>query len=104
MIYSQDAPTLEAELHRRFNLTRLNKVNFRKEFFRVNLAEVRKVVEELQLDAQFTMAAEAREYRETLAIEKLPEAERLAKLNILMRQEESAPLETRSDEDASEAA
>lgn len=41
---------------------------------------------------------------ETLAIEKLPEAERLANLNILMRQEEAAPPEMLDDEDEHEAA
>ncbi|MDL2226989.1 GIY-YIG nuclease family protein, partial [Deltaproteobacteria bacterium OttesenSCG-928-M10] len=88
MIYCEDAPALEAKLHQKFNLARVNKVNFRKEFFRVAISDVRNMLEELGLEAKFTMTAEAREYRETLAIDNLPEAERLAKLNALMRLEE----------------
>ena len=103
MIYSQDAPALEAALHRRFNIDRMNKVNFRKEFFKVGIAEVKKALDEMKLDAQFTLAAEAREYRETLAIDQLPEAERLARLNVLLRQEESAPA-VQDDDDKVEAA
>lgn len=68
MIYSDDAPTLEKELHRRFHETRLNKINYRKEFFRVPALTIREAVEELDLDVHFTMSAEAREYRESIAL------------------------------------
>ena len=102
MIYSLDAPKLENELHRRFNLERVNKVNFRKEFFKVSLTEIKAALAELNIETQFTMAAEAREYRETLAIEKLPEAERLARLNVLLRQEESAPVSFESEDEAAQ--
>lgn len=70
MIYSEDAPTLEKELHRRFERESVNKVNPRKEFFKTSLAEVRQVVEQQNLlDVHWTMKAEAAEYRESLAIE-----------------------------------
>lgn len=70
MIYSEDAPTLEKELHRRFERESVNKVNPRKEFFKISLAEVRQVVEQQNLpDVHWTMKAEAAEYRESLAIE-----------------------------------
>lgn len=47
----------------------MNKVNPRKEFFRVGLAQLRAAVEERGIEASWTMAADAAEYRETLAIE-----------------------------------
>lgn len=80
MIYSDDAVALEAELHSRFNQNRVNKVNFRKEFFRVSLDDIRQVASDLELDIHITILAEALEYRETLAIEHLPEVERAAVL------------------------
>lgn len=70
MIYSEDAPALERELHKKFLRLQLNKVNPRKEFFRVTLAEIRNEIEGMAINAKWTMTAEARQYRESLAIEK----------------------------------
>lgn len=69
LILSDDAPALEHSLHKHFIGAQVNKVNHRKEFFRVNLTTIRKEVEQMGLDVRWTMAAEARQYRETLAIE-----------------------------------
>lgn len=70
MVYSEDAPTLEKELHQRFNRESVNKVNPRKEFFRTSLAEIRQVVESRGMaDIHWTMRAEALEYKESIAIE-----------------------------------
>jgi hypothetical protein len=71
MIRSDDAPSLERLLHERFENFRVNKVNYRKEFFRVPIQALRECVAEMKLEASFTMTAEAREYRETLAFEKM---------------------------------
>lgn len=76
MIYSEDAPALERMLHDAFNDLRINKVNPRKEFFRLPLARIQTLAVEKGFNVTFTMAAEAREYRETLALEKMPPAER----------------------------
>lgn len=71
MLYSDDAPTLEKELHRRFDRESVNKVNPRKEFFRTSLAEIKQtVIQQGFVDVHWTMKAEATEYRESLAIEK----------------------------------
>lgn len=70
LIYSDDAPTLENNLHKYFVDNQLNKVNTRKEFFKVTIADVRRRVEELNLPAKWTMTALASEYRESLAIER----------------------------------
>lgn len=68
-IESDDAPALETALHHELSLAQMNKVNPRKEFFRVDLSLIRKLVEARGLDANWTIAAEAAEYRESLAIE-----------------------------------
>ena len=71
MIYSDDAPALEAELHRCLDEKRMNHVNRRKEFFMVRLARIRQRCEELGVDVHWTMKAEATEYHESKAMHKL---------------------------------
>jgi len=71
MIRSDDAPTLENMLHKEFEATRINKVNYRKEFFQVPIQRLRDFVAEKSLEATFTMKADAREYRETKALENM---------------------------------
>jgi hypothetical protein len=68
MIYSENAPALEAGLHQQFNDRRLNAVNNRKEFFNVTLNEIEKAVHELHGHIEFTKVAEAKEYRESVAM------------------------------------
>lgn len=69
MIWSEDAPALEKILHRKFLKQQINKVNPRKEFFRASLAEIKAEVESMKLEATWTLAAQAAEYRESLEIE-----------------------------------
>jgi len=75
IILSEDAPALETQLHKHFVMSQVNKVNHRKEFFRASIAEIRREIEELGIEAKWTMAAEAREWRETLAIERAMQAD-----------------------------
>lgn len=70
MIYSDDAPALERELHQQFAEHQVNRVNPRKEFFNVPLAQVRSAIESADIEAHWTMAAEALEYRESKALAK----------------------------------
>jgi hypothetical protein len=75
MIYSDDAPSLEKELHRTFEQNSVNKVNPRKEFFRLPLTDIRQAVEERGLnEIHWTMKAEAAEYRETQSVAKKQQA------------------------------
>jgi len=69
MISSEDAPTLEKSLHAKFKSNQVNKVNSRKEFFKINLKDIRKEIDLLDIKAKWTLKAEAREFRESLAIE-----------------------------------
>lgn len=68
MIYCEDAPTLERALHTHFSARRLNKVNTRKEFFRVSLDEIRAAVERLHGVVSFVLVPHAKDYRTSLAI------------------------------------
>lgn len=70
LIYNEDAPKLETELHKKFAKAQLNKVNPRKEFFKTSLKEIKAIVEELGIEAKWTLLAQAKEYRESLVIEK----------------------------------
>lgn len=69
MIYSDDAPSLENHLHKVFNDKQVNKVNSRKEFFNVGIKDIKSTIQQMNIDAHWTMFAEAKEYRESLAIE-----------------------------------
>jgi chromosome segregation ATPase len=69
LIPSEDAPALERELHKRLVRMQVNKVNPRKEFFRLTLQDIRQELEGMGIQARWTMTAECREYKETLAIE-----------------------------------
>ncbi|MFO1458946.1 MAG: DUF4041 domain-containing protein [Verrucomicrobiota bacterium] len=89
MIKCDDAPALERVLHEQFDELRVNKVNYRKEFFRVPVQRLRDFVAERKLEATFTMAAEAREYRETLALEKMTPEQR-AKYHVRINGAEGA--------------
>lgn len=75
MIYSDDAPSLEKELHKKFNEQSVNKINPRKEFFNTTIAEVKQAVEQQGLhEVHWTLKAEAAEFRESLAIAKEQQA------------------------------
>ncbi|ACB76348.1 DUF4041 domain-containing protein [Opitutus terrae] len=67
MMYTENAPALEYQLHDHFEAKRVNLVNERKEFFRVTLAEIAEFAKANNYPVTITKLAEAREYRETLA-------------------------------------
>jgi hypothetical protein len=73
MVFSEDAPNLENELHKAFASRKVNLLNYKKEFFKVTLEEIEIKVKSLGLECEFIRVPEAMEYRETLAI--------MAKLN-----------------------
>lgn len=63
MMYTEDAPALEKTLHNHFNDRRINKVNTRKEFFRVSLDEIEAAARQHhRADVEFTRVVEAKEY------------------------------------------
>lgn len=69
MIFSDDAPKLEAELHRAFDNKRVNMVNGRKEFFNVSLDEIERVIKENHDKiVEIKRVPDAEQYRETKII------------------------------------
>lgn len=67
MVFSDNAPALEAKLHEHFTTGRLNKVNGRKEFFRANISEIESVIRENYDSAvEVTHEAAAEQYRESV--------------------------------------
>jgi multidrug efflux pump subunit AcrA (membrane-fusion protein) len=69
IIRTSDAPTLETALHKAFADRRVNRINERKEFFRVDLEEIAEAVRKHHGEFELTRVAEAAEYRKSLAIQ-----------------------------------
>lgn len=95
IILSDDAPALETKLHKHFLLRQVNKVNHRKEFFRAALSDIRSEIESLGVEARWTMLSEAKEFRESQAIERAIEndpAAREAWLNRQLTLEPATPI------------
>ena len=70
MIFSENAPELENILHQTFRDKSVNKVNYRKEFFKVSLEEIEETVRKnFDKTVDFIKIPNATEYRQTLEIE-----------------------------------
>lgn len=96
MIWADDAPALEHALHKQFLTAQINKVNPRKEFFRLPVTVLRDAVEKMGLQATWTLTADASQYRETLSIERelaarTEEAERWLRDQLEVTPEQLAP-------------
>lgn len=105
MIFHEDAPALERSLHKHFLTAQVNKVNPRKEFFRVPLHVIHAELDALGITAKWTLTAEAREYRETLAIEKtLQENPEKGREWLASQERYAATADPREDDQAEEAA
>lgn len=68
MAHSEDAPALENALHRELHKHRVNRMNPRKEFFRVDMATLTRIIEEHCGTVEFTADADALEYRQSLTM------------------------------------
>lgn len=68
MIYSENAPALESELHRIFDNKRVNLVNKSREFFNVKLDDIEEEVLKISPESNFIKIIEAQQYRESVAI------------------------------------
>ena len=64
-IFSEDAVDLEKKLHTILNEKRVNKVNLRKEFFRISLDELEKLVLNVDPTAEFNRTMAAEEFRQS---------------------------------------
>lgn len=70
MIYAEDAPSLENALHNEFDEERLNKINTRKEFFKITIDDIGRKCIDLGYKFKLTKLAEALEYRQTKDLER----------------------------------
>lgn len=68
-IFSEDAVALEGKMHEMLSKNRLNKVNMRKEFFKISIDELEKLVEDIDPTAEFNRTMIANEYRASLETE-----------------------------------
>jgi len=98
LIFSEDAPALESRLHKHFVMMQVNKVNRRREFFRVDLKHIQEEAEKLGITPQWTMTAEAAQYRESLAIEKAIRENPAMREAWIKRQLELEPLDIEVEE------
>lgn len=72
LIFSENAFELESKLHEYFKKYKVNKVNGRKEFFKVNINEIKdKVLSEHNSTVQFIDEPKSIQYRETLRLTSL---------------------------------
>lgn len=70
MVFSDNAPALEAKLHERFASGRLNKINARKEFFRADIREIEAVIRaDFDVAVEVMHEAPAEPYRESLRMD-----------------------------------
>ena len=70
MIFSDDAPALEAALHRAFEDRKLNMVNKRREFFHVTLDEIKEVIKKnFDKTVEFIDTPDAEQYRVSLKMQ-----------------------------------
>lgn len=75
MIFTEDAPGLEAALHQAFADRKLNFINTRREFFNVTLDEIKEVVRaNYDKTVEFVDIPAAEQYRETMALKKSQDA------------------------------
>lgn len=71
LVFSDNAPALEAKLHEHFYNRRVNKLNNRKEFFKADINEIERVIKEHYDKVVDVMKeAPAEQYRESLLLEK----------------------------------
>jgi hypothetical protein len=68
LVYSDNAPDLEYKIHKQLAEKRINLINNRREFFKVELTEVEDLFVKQGHPITLTKLAEAKEYRETIAI------------------------------------
>ena len=70
LIFTEDAPALENALHTAFEAQKINKINRRREFFRVNLDEIKFVVRKnFDKTVEWIDVPEAEQYRQSILLE-----------------------------------
>jgi hypothetical protein len=73
LIFSDNAPELENQLHKQLHNKRVNKINLRKEFFHATIDELEELVCSLEPSAQFNRTMLAEQYYQSMAVNEVPE-------------------------------
>lgn len=69
LIFTEDAPKLETALHNAFEKQKVNKINSRREFFKVSLDDIKRVVREnYDKTIEWIDIPEAEQYRRSIAL------------------------------------
>lgn len=74
LIFSNNAPELEYNLHRQLHNHRINKINLRKEFFNTTIDKLEELVYSLEPSAEFNRTMLAEQYYQSMAITEIPES------------------------------
>ncbi len=72
-IFSDNAVELEKRLHKELNNYRVNKVNLRKEFFRVSIDYLEELVQRICPTAEFNKTMLAEQYKQGMSVDNIPE-------------------------------
>jgi len=72
-IFSNNAPELEMNLHRKLKNQRVNRVNLRKEFFRSTIDEIEELVYALEPSAEFNRTMLAEQYYQSMSVQEIPD-------------------------------
>lgn len=74
IIFSQSAPELELKLHKQLHNKRVNKINLRKEFFKINIDELEELVYSIEPTAEFNKTMLAEQYYQSMAVDEVPDS------------------------------
>ena len=74
IIFTQNAPELELKLHKQLHNMRINKINLRKEFFRISIDELEELVYSLEPTAEFNKTMLAEQYYQSMTVDEIPES------------------------------
>jgi predicted nucleic acid-binding Zn-ribbon protein len=72
-IFSDDAVSLEQNMHKILKNNRVNRVNLRKEFFKATIDELEELVYSLEPSAEFNRTVLAEQYNQSLSIDEVPD-------------------------------
>jgi hypothetical protein len=72
-IFSDNAVKLEGDLHKMLHTRRVNKVNLRKEFFKIGIEELEDMVFSIQPTAEFNKTLLAEQYNQSLSTNEIPD-------------------------------
>ena len=72
-IFSNDAVALETQLHKELNAYRVNKVNLRKEFFKISIDKLEQLVQRISPASEFNRTMLAEQYKQGLSVSSIPD-------------------------------